>query len=160
MLTYADRSSDFKFQEFARLTQEADSLQTRADALLSRADTIDGLIQSTQNDLGEKRKEFEHYKNRAQVIAASSKCSTVVCREILDPSTDNLLHVLDTRAQTFCSWRAPHCIWAHVSSFCCASELTWNILNFFRRKWQSRCRLKTRRRCCASRSFNHLFGHL
>ncbi len=39
------RSSDFKFQEFARLTQEADSLQTRADALLSRADTIDGLIQ-------------------------------------------------------------------------------------------------------------------
>jgi hypothetical protein len=78
MLTYADRSSDFKFQEFARLTQEADSLQTRADALLSRADTIDGLIQSTQNDLGEKRKEFEHYKNRAQVITASYKCRNVV----------------------------------------------------------------------------------
>merc|ERR1712216_120123 len=53
------RSSDFKFQEFARLTQEADSLQTRADALLSRADTIDGLIQSTQNDLSGKRKEFD-----------------------------------------------------------------------------------------------------
>ncbi len=86
MLTYADRSSDFKFQEFARLTQEADSLQTRADALLSRADTIDGLIQSTQNDLGEKRKEFEHYKNRAQVTAASSKGSTAVCRDILDTS--------------------------------------------------------------------------
>lgn len=66
------RSSDFKFQEFARLTQEADSLQTRADALLSRADTIDGLIQSTQNDLGEKRKEFEHYKNRAQTEMAIS----------------------------------------------------------------------------------------
>jgi chromosome segregation ATPase len=66
------RSSDFKFQEFARLTQEADSLQTRADALLSRADTIDGLIQSTQNDLSGKRKEFEHYKNRAQTEMAIS----------------------------------------------------------------------------------------
>merc|ERR1712216_347574 len=66
------RSSDFKFQEFARLTQEADSLQTRADALLSRADTIDGLIQSTQNELASKRKQFEHYKNRAQTEMAIS----------------------------------------------------------------------------------------
>ena len=66
------RSSDFKFQEFARLTQEADSLQTRADALLSRADTIDGLIQSTQTELSGKRKEFEHYKNRAQTEMAIS----------------------------------------------------------------------------------------
>ena len=92
MLTYAHRSSDFKFQEFARLTQEADSLQTRADALLSRADTIDGLIQSTQNDLGEKRKEFEHYKNRAQVTTASSKSSTVVCGDILDPLTQTIFY--------------------------------------------------------------------
>ena len=51
---------------------QADSLQNRADALLARADTIDGLIQSTQLELSEKRKEFEHYKNRAQTEMAIS----------------------------------------------------------------------------------------
>jgi hypothetical protein len=52
--------------------RQADSLQTRADALLSRADTIDGLIQSTQLELSNKRKDFEHYKNRAQTEMAIS----------------------------------------------------------------------------------------
>mmetsp|Transcript_9143 Transcript_9143/g.30479 ORF Transcript_9143/g.30479 Transcript_9143/m.30479 type:complete len:378 (-) Transcript_9143:144-1277(-) len=66
------RSSDFHFQEFAQLTDQADQLQSRADALLARADTIDGLIQSTQSELGEKRKQFEHYKNRAQTEMAIS----------------------------------------------------------------------------------------
>ncbi len=51
---------------------QADELQTRADALLARADTIDGLIQSTQGELSGKRKEFEHYKNRAQTEMAIS----------------------------------------------------------------------------------------
>lgn len=68
----AKRGSDFHFQEFAHLTHQADELQNRADALLARADTIDGLIQSTQGTLSNKRKEFEHYKNRAQTEMAIS----------------------------------------------------------------------------------------
>ena len=95
------RSSDFHFQSFAQLTHDADTLQNRADALIKRADTTDGLIETTQDDLAEKRKEFEHYKNRAQVTTASSKCCTVVCRDILDPSTDNLLHILGHSSTDF-----------------------------------------------------------
>jgi hypothetical protein len=68
----AKRESDMHFQNFAQLTHQADSLQSRADALLSRADSIDGLILSTQGELGAKRKEFEHYKNRAQTEMAIS----------------------------------------------------------------------------------------
>uniref|UniRef100_A0A7S0WG35 Uncharacterized protein n=1 Tax=Hemiselmis tepida TaxID=464990 RepID=A0A7S0WG35_9CRYP len=68
----AKRGSDFHFQEFAHLTHQADELQNRADALLARADTIDGLIQSTQGTLSGKRKQFEHYKNRAQTEMAIS----------------------------------------------------------------------------------------
>ena len=66
------RSSDFHFQSFAQLTHDADTLQNRADALIKRADTTDGLIETTQDDLAEKRKEFEHYKNRAQTEMAIS----------------------------------------------------------------------------------------
>jgi hypothetical protein len=49
---------------------QADSLQNRADALLARADSVDTLIDTTQQELVEKRKEFEHYKNRAQTEMA------------------------------------------------------------------------------------------
>jgi len=66
------RSSDFHFQNFAHLTHDADTLQNRADALLKRAGTTDGLIESTQDNLEEKRKQFEHYKNRAQTEMAIS----------------------------------------------------------------------------------------
>ena len=54
------------------MLDQADSLQNRADALLARADSIDGLIQSTQQELANKRKSFEHYKNRAQTEMAIS----------------------------------------------------------------------------------------
>lgn len=50
--------------------RQADELQNRADALLARADTVDSLIDTTQEELAEKRKEFEHYKNRAQTEMA------------------------------------------------------------------------------------------
>jgi len=66
------RSSDFHFQNFAHLTHDADTLQNRADALLKRSGTTDGLIESTQDNLEEKRKQFEHYKNRAQTEMAIS----------------------------------------------------------------------------------------
>jgi chromosome segregation ATPase len=66
------RESDMHFQNFADLTHQADELQNRADALLARADTIDGLIQATQAELAQKRKNFEHYKNRAQTEMAIS----------------------------------------------------------------------------------------
>mmetsp|Transcript_3454 Transcript_3454/g.9972 ORF Transcript_3454/g.9972 Transcript_3454/m.9972 type:complete len:127 (+) Transcript_3454:271-651(+) len=68
----AKQESDMHFQEFAHLTQQADQLQKRADALLARADSIDGLILSTQQELSAKRKDFEHYKNRAQTEMAIS----------------------------------------------------------------------------------------
>jgi len=66
------RESDFHFQNFAHLTHDADTLQNRADALLKRASTTDGLIESTQDNLADKRKQFEHYKNRAQTEMAIS----------------------------------------------------------------------------------------
>jgi hypothetical protein len=66
------RESDFHFQSFAQLTHDADTLQNRADSLLKRADTTDGLIESTQDNLESKRKQFEHYKNRAQTEMAIS----------------------------------------------------------------------------------------
>merc|ERR1712216_349365 len=66
------RSSDFHFQNFAQLTHDADTLQNRADALLKRAGSTDGLIESTQSNLEQKRKQFEHYKNRAQTEMAIS----------------------------------------------------------------------------------------
>ncbi len=66
----AYKSALLKLVVFSDL--QADELQTRADALLARADTIDGLIQSTQSELADKRKEFEHYKNRAQTEMAIS----------------------------------------------------------------------------------------
>merc|ERR1712205_170813 len=66
------RSSDFHFQNFAQLTHDADTLQNRADALLKRAGSPDGLIESTQSNLEQKRKQFEHYKNRAQTEMAIS----------------------------------------------------------------------------------------
>mmetsp|Transcript_12481 Transcript_12481/g.34311 ORF Transcript_12481/g.34311 Transcript_12481/m.34311 type:complete len:384 (-) Transcript_12481:201-1352(-) len=66
------RASDMAFQKFARATGEADQLQNRADALLKRADDIDTLVDDTQEDLEKKRKEFEHYKNRAQTEMAIS----------------------------------------------------------------------------------------
>jgi hypothetical protein len=68
----AKRESDFHFEKFAEKTAQADKLQNRADALLKRADTTDGLIGSTEDDLAKKRREFEHYKNRAQTEMAIS----------------------------------------------------------------------------------------
>merc|ERR1712230_28176 len=59
------RSSDFHFQNFAQLTHDADALQKRAGS-------TDGLIESTQSNLEQKRKQFEHYKNRAQTEMAIS----------------------------------------------------------------------------------------
>merc|ERR1711990_605530 len=59
------RSSDFHFQNFAQLTHDADTLQKRAGS-------TDGLIESTQSNLEQKRKQFEHYKNRAQTEMAIS----------------------------------------------------------------------------------------
>ena len=51
---------------------QADELQNRADALVARAENIDTLVDETQEDLAKKRKEFEHYKNRAQTEMAIS----------------------------------------------------------------------------------------
>jgi hypothetical protein len=66
------RAADFEFQKFAQATNEADQLQNRADALIARAENIDTLVDETQTDLAKKRKEFEHYKNRAQTEMAIS----------------------------------------------------------------------------------------
>ena len=68
---------------------QADSLQTRADALLSRSDTIDGLIQSTQRELSNKRKDFEHYKTRAQTEMAISLQASVGFVEPESPFTSS-----------------------------------------------------------------------
>ncbi len=68
--------------------RQADSLQNRADALLSRADTIDGLIQATQRELSEKRKDFEHYKNRAQTEMAISLQARFVAPGRLEHHSD------------------------------------------------------------------------
>ena len=56
----------------ARGILQADELQNRADALVARAENIDTLVDETQEDLAKKRKEFEHYKNRAQTEMAIS----------------------------------------------------------------------------------------
>jgi hypothetical protein len=92
---------------------QADSLQTRADALLSRSDTIDGLIQSTQRELSNKHKDFEHYKTRAQTEMAISLQASVGFVEpespFASPSPPSRCTEVDRTALHACRKRAMRC---------------------------------------------------
>jgi len=58
--------SQNNYADYTRLKHHANKLYTKAAQLMDRADTIDGLIQTTERDLKSKRKNFLHYKNRAE----------------------------------------------------------------------------------------------
>jgi len=66
------RDSQNDYGTYTRLKHRANVLYKKAAALMDHADTVDGLIQMTEKDLKDKRKQFLMYKTRAEKEMAIS----------------------------------------------------------------------------------------